>query len=189
MKPRLNEVIVVEGKKDTEKVQLAVDAQTIETQGIALEPEVIDLIKHAQKTRGVIVLTDPDRAGEMIRRKITSFIPDVKHAFIRADEGMPANKGTLGVEHASIEAIQTALEGLYVVDSKKEAKIPKTFLHQHGLMNHKNSRKLRFRLGEKLRIGYANSKQLQKRLALFNIDEETILHALNEIQQEVENEE
>lgn len=68
-KPKIKEVIVVEGKKDTEKIQLAVDASTIETQGMALEEETLRLIEHAQKEQGVIVFTDPDYPGETIRKK------------------------------------------------------------------------------------------------------------------------
>ena len=43
MKPKIKEIIVVEGKKDTERIQLAVDADTIETQGLALEDETLAL--------------------------------------------------------------------------------------------------------------------------------------------------
>ena len=82
MKPKIKEVIVVEGKKDTERIQLAVEADTIETQGLALEDETLALIEHAQKTRGVIVFTDPDYPGETIRKQIAQKIPGVKHAFI-----------------------------------------------------------------------------------------------------------
>lgn len=180
-KPKIKEVIVVEGKKDTERVQLAVDASTIETQGMALEEETLDLIEHAQKEQGVIVFTDPDYPGETIRKKISARIPEVKHAFIRTDEGVPKHKGTLGIEHASIDTIQKALEGLYEVSLAGQETVSKKFLRKHGLMGGKNSKELRSRLGEELRIGYTNSKQLQKRLSLFNISEEEVLIALKSL--------
>ena len=87
MKPKIKEVIVVEGKSDTKKIKLAVDAETIETQGLALEPETLEMIAHAQETKGVIVFTDPDYPGETIRKKITQKVPGVKHAFITTKEG------------------------------------------------------------------------------------------------------
>ncbi|MDN6195185.1 MAG: ribonuclease M5 [Atopostipes suicloacalis] len=183
-KPKIKEVIVVEGKKDTEKIQLAVEAPTIETQGMALEEETLDLIEHAQKEQGVIVFTDPDYPGETIRKKITARIPEVKHAFIRRDEGTPKHKGTLGIEHASIESIQKALEGLYEISADQEKMISKKFLRKHGLMAGKNSKELRIQLGEALRIGYTNSKQLQKRLSLFNISKEEVLITLNKLKEE-----
>lgn len=184
MRPEIKEVIVVEGKKDTEKIQLAVVADTIETQGIALEPETMEMIKHAQKVKGVIVLTDPDYPGEMIRKKITAAVPGVKHAFITTDEGAPKTKGTLGIEHASIETIQKALAGLYEVEEKNQDLIPRSFLREQGLMNGRNSKQLRILLGEKLRIGYTNSKQLQKRLNMFGISVQEIKEAMKEIKEE-----
>lgn len=184
MKPKIKEVIVVEGKKDTERIQLAVDANTIETQGLALEQETLDLIEHAQKTRGVIVFTDPDYPGETIRKKITQKIPGVKHAFITTEEGVPSHKGTLGIEHASIETIRMALSGLYEISSAEETTVSKSFLNEMGLSGGKNSKELRIRLGEELRIGYSNSKQLQKRLTMFGISEEKIRQTMKKIKEE-----
>lgn len=48
----------------------------------------------------------------------------------------------------------------------------------------KNSKALRIKLGEELRIGYTNSKQLQKRLSLFNISKEEVIETLNKIKKE-----
>lgn len=183
-KPKIREVIVVEGKKDTKKIKLAVDASTIETQGMALEEEVLELIEHAQETHGVIVFTDPDYPGEMIRKKITQRVPEVKHAFIRTDEGAPKYKGTLGIEHASITAIRKALAGLYEISETTEPTVTKEFLQEVGLRGGKNSKQLRIRLGEELRIGYTNSKQLQKRLTLFNISKEQVVETLKKIHEE-----
>ena len=184
MKPKIKEVIVVEGKKDTERIQLAVDANTIETQGLALEPKTLDLIEHAQNTRGVIVFTDPDYPGETIRKKITQKVPGVKHAFITTAEGVPTHKGTLGIEHASIDTIRLALSGLYETSPDEETLISKSFLSEMGLSGGKRSKALRIRLGEKLRIGYVNAKQLQKRLAMFGITENDVRNAMERIMEE-----
>ena len=184
MKPKINEIIVVEGKSDTKKIKLAVDADTIETQGLALEEETLELIEHAQKTRGVIVLTDPDYPGEKIRKEITRRIPGVKHAFITTTEGVPKFKGTLGIEHASIETIRTALKGLYSVAEEGGPTVSKKFLRDVGLTGGKHAKQYRIRLGENLRIGYTNSKQLQKRLMMFGISEEEVLEEMNKIKKE-----
>lgn len=184
MKPKIKEVIVVEGKKDTKKIQLAVEADTIETQGIALEPATIELIQQAQATRGIIVLTDPDYPGETIRKKITQAVPDVKHAFITQKEGVPKHKGTLGIEHASVATIQKALAGLYESVPAIEPTVSKKFLREMGLTGGENSKELRIKLGEELRIGYTNGKQLQKRLTMFNISEETVRETIEKIKEE-----
>lgn len=184
MKPKIKEVIVVEGKKDTERIQLAVEADTIETQGLALEDETLALIEHAQKTRGVIVFTDPDYPGETIRKQIAQKIPGVKHAFIIPVEGVPRHKGTLGIEHASVETIQEALKGLYDISEEKTPTVSKTFLREMGLTGGRQAKALRIQLGEALRIGYTNGKQLQKRLTMFGITEEEVAYAMKKIKEE-----
>ena len=68
---KINEFIVVEGRDDTERVKTAVECDTIETNGSAINQETLDVIRHAQESRGVIVLTDPDF------RVIKSDIPSV----------------------------------------------------------------------------------------------------------------
>lgn len=188
MKPKIEEIIVVEGKSDTKKIQLAVEADTIETQGLALSPETLELIAHAQETRGVIVFTDPDYPGETIRKKITQKIPGVKHAFILTGEGEPKFKGTLGIEHASIATIREALSGLYHTSEENESIVSAKFLRDIGLTGGKQAKQLRIRLGEKLRIGYTNSKQLQKRLAMFGISEKQVSETIQQIKKEGFNE-
>lgn len=61
---KIKEIIVVEGRDDTARIKLAVDADTIETNGSAIGDHVIEQIRLAQETRGVIILTDPDFPGE-----------------------------------------------------------------------------------------------------------------------------
>lgn len=56
---KINEIIVVEGKDDTTRVKLAVECDTLETNGSAINEETIEAIRHAAEVRGVIVLTDP----------------------------------------------------------------------------------------------------------------------------------
>lgn len=184
MKPKIKEVIVVEGKSDTKKIKLAVDAETIETQGLALEPEILEMIVHAQETKGVIVFTDPDYPGETIRKKITQKVPGVKHAFITTKEGVPKFKGSLGIEHASIESIREALKGLYSVAEEEKATVSAKFLRDMGLTGGKYAKKWRIRLGEELRIGYTNSKQLEKRLSMFGITEQEVEKTMEKIKKE-----
>lgn len=78
---KIKEIIVVEGRDDTARIKLAVDADTIETNGSAIDDHVIDQIRLAQKTRGVIILTDPDFPGEKIRKTISEAVPTVSMHF------------------------------------------------------------------------------------------------------------
>ena len=65
----IKEVIVVEGKDDIAAVKKAVNEEMIATGVFGINDKVIARIKEAQKRKGVIVLTDPDFAGEKIRKK------------------------------------------------------------------------------------------------------------------------
>ena len=170
---KLKEVIVVEGKDDTKRIKQAVNADTIETNGSAISPGVIEQIKILQEKRGVIVFTDPDYNGERIRKIIMEAVPTAKHAFLNRGEATPKSKTkgrSLGVEHASFEDLQKALSGvLGSYDDDNQFDISKSNLMKLGLLMGADSRKRREYLGEALRIGYCNGKQLLKRLELFGI--------------------
>jgi len=62
----LKEVIVVEGKSDTAAIRRALEADTIETGGFTLAASTLRKIEAAYKKRGIIILTDPDGAGNRI---------------------------------------------------------------------------------------------------------------------------
>lgn len=81
---KIKEIIIVEGKDDTLAIKRAVDADTIETNGSAINQSIIEQIRLAQNTRGVIIFTDPDAPGEKIRKTIAEHVPGCKHAFCHA---------------------------------------------------------------------------------------------------------
>lgn len=188
-KIKIEEIVVVEGKNDTKRLQQLFDVDTIETIGSAINQEILAQIQHAADIRGVIVLTDPDFAGEKIRKRIMAEVPEAKHAFIYKNQGVPkrAKKKSLGVEHAEDQALYDALEQVVTPVQKKEVvEISLNRLMNLGLIAGKQAKERRRFLGEKLRIGYVNGKQLQKRLAMFQITEDELLSALKEIKEELE---
>ena len=67
-KIKIEEIIVVEGRDDTAAIKRAVTAQTIETHGFGMNEEMWKRIDRAYKSCGVVLFTDPDRAGENIRK-------------------------------------------------------------------------------------------------------------------------
>ena len=70
---RINEIVVVEGKTDSQLLKELYDVDTIETHGLGLDEKTLELIKEASKTRGVIVLTDPDYPGLKIRNQVEKY--------------------------------------------------------------------------------------------------------------------
>ena len=119
------------------------------------------------------IMCHPDYNGERIREIIMEAVPTAKHAFLNRGEASPKSKTrgrSLGVEHANFEDIQKALArvlGSY--DDDNQFDISKSDLMKLGLLMGSDSRKRREYLGEALRIGYCNGKQLLKRLELFGI--------------------
>lgn len=172
-KRKIPEVIVVEGKDDTANLKRFYEVDTYETRGSAINQDDLERIAKLQELRGVIVFTDPDYNGERIRKIIMQEIPQAKHAFLNRGEAVPKSKTkgrSLGVEHASFEDLEKALAGLVgSYEDETFFDITKTDLMRLGLLMGSDSRKRREYLGEELRIGYCNGKQLLKRLELFGI--------------------
>ncbi|MFO7263365.1 MAG: ribonuclease M5 [Bacillota bacterium] len=175
----LKEVVVVEGKNDTAAVQRAVAADTIETGGASLSPEVLRQIALAQERRGVIVLTDPDGVGEWLRRCIDAAVPGCKHAFLTREEA--SKNGDIGVEHASPAAIRNALLRARPVHWTPVEQISWETFVAWGLAGGAAAKQLRLRLGEKLGIGYGNAQQMYKKIQRFQITEREFLQAMAEL--------
>ena len=179
-------VIVVEGKDDTIRLkQFFPGIETVETNGSAVSDAVLNQLKKLSKTRQIIVFTDPDFNGERIRRIVTNAVPSAKQAFITRKEGEPHKKGSLGVEHASKEAIERALKDLHEVDPQKSDLTMEEY-NKLGLAGGSGSRKLREQVGIRLSVGYGNSKQLYNRLHTFGISLDELKTAVDELKTAVE---
>lgn len=185
-KIKIQEVVVVEGKDDTANLRRFYDVDTYETRGSAITDEDLERIEKLNDLRGVIVFTDPDYNGERIRKIIMQAVPTAKHAFLNRGEAVPKSKTkgrSLGVEHASFEDLQKALSNLFgSYEDENSFDISKSDLIRFGLLMGADSRKRREYLGEELRIGYCNGKQLLKRLELFGVT----LAELEDVMREVE---
>jgi ribonuclease M5 len=175
----IKEIIVVEGKDDTAAIRRAVEAETIETGGSAINAEIIRRIALAQERRGVIVFTDPDHAGERIRKIIASRVPGCKHAFLSQQDA--EKNGDIGIENASPEAIRYALENVRTDYEAKDSEIGWDDLIEAGLIVHPQAAARRMEMGKVLGIGYCNGKQFYKRCQMFQISREEFGHALRQV--------
>ncbi|ADU28333.1 ribonuclease M5 [Evansella cellulosilytica] len=183
MKPIIKEVIVVEGKSDTNVIKRFLECDTIETNGSAVEDHVIKRIKLANDRRGVIIFTDPDYPGEKIRHIINEKVPGCKHAFISKESAIDYQKKKVGVEHANKESILSAIEKAKPSSSYEVvSEITKEDLLHAKLIGGSGSRERREALGTKLNIGYTNGKQLLKRLQQFQISKNEFADALRHIE-------
>ncbi|WP_223596402.1 ribonuclease M5 [Neobacillus bataviensis] len=185
---KIQEIIVVEGKDDTTAIKRAVDADTIETNGSAVNESTIEKVRRAQETRGVIIFTDPDFPGEKIRKTIAEKVPGCKHAFLPKEDALAKRGRGLGVEHARPEAILEALKDAQVMHETISEEISQEDLITAGLIGGEGSKERRILLGKLLKIGYTNGKQLHKRLMMFQISKQEFAEALAIVRQEENNE-
>lgn len=184
---KLKEIIVVEGKDDTTAIKRAVDADTIETNGSAINQETIEKIKLAQSIRGVIIFTDPDYPGEKIRKTISGKVPGCKHAFLTKEAAISKTGKGLGVEHADPQVIVEALKDAHFMHDAIVEEISQEDLLDAGLIGGNGAKERRLKLGKLLKIGYTNGKQLHKRLMMFQISRQDFAAALAVIRQEETN--
>lgn len=116
---RIKEAIVVEGRYDKNTLSQVVDAVILETSGFGVfnDQERLSLLRRLAKERGLIILTDSDGAGFVIRNYIKGAIDPalVKHAYIPDRYGKerrkryPGREGKLGVEGMSPQVLEQVL--------------------------------------------------------------------------------
>ncbi|TYR78322.1 ribonuclease M5 [Priestia megaterium] len=181
---KIKEIIVVEGRDDTVAIRRAVDADTIETNGSAVNEETIEKVRLAQQTRGVIIFTDPDYPGQRIRNIVSEQVPGCKHAFLSKEEARGKNGKGIGVEHASIQSIRKALEDIKQEWIGTEEQITQEDLIVARLIGGTEAKSRRENIGKILKIGYANGKQLHKRLNMFQISKKEFIEAVEKINKE-----
>lgn len=163
----LQEVLVVEGKMDTVAIRNALEADTIETGGFTFAPYTLRQIEAAYKKRGIIILTDPDGAGERIRRFLTERFPEAGQAFIPKVDATANND--VGVEQAQPAAILAALAKVRHHEYRPQAEFTHMDLFQHNLNGSPSAAARRDALGAELGIGYGNAKRFLERLNHYGV--------------------
>ena len=183
-KIKLRLPVVVEGKYDRLRLQELIDGTVIETGGFGIfrDKERLSMLRALAEKTGIIILTDSDRAGFMIRNYIRSAIPDARQVvnlYIpdvfgkERRKAAPSKEGKLGVEGMELSVLRQALEraGATVEDGPAPPKetappLTKADLFQLGLTGGEDSA--------------ARRKALQKRLGLpERLSANGLLQALN----------
>lgn len=165
---RIKEAIVVEGRYDKNALSQVVDTLILETGGFHIfkDLEQLALLRRAAERRGLIVLTDSDGAGFVIRSRIKGAVPQrwVKHAYIPDIPGkerrkrQPGKEGKLGVEGMSPQVLEQVLRraGATVLDeTDRERESPgltKADLFAAGLTGGEGSAQRRLELLRRLNL-------------------------------------
>lgn len=179
IKEAVKEAIIVEGKNDTWAVLKAAGGKTIETRGTAMPAEALRLIDRAYRECGIIIFTDPDRAGNRIRRTLAAKYPGAKHAFLPREKA--EKNGDIGVENADPVHILEALDKARCTREAEETEFTMEDMSRYGLTGAEGSRQKREKLGDMLSIGYGNTKAFLRRLNQFGINRKEFTDALEEI--------
>lgn len=169
---KIKEIVVVEGKTDTAILKQLFDVDTIETHGLALDDKTLQLIKQANQTRGIIVLTDPDYPGMRIRNQIQETVENCQHAFIEKKDAIGKKK--VGVAEARKEAIIEALENVVTFSKIQESISWNEFISLDIIGN----KEKRLKVYQIFHLGYGNVKTLFKRLNMVGITKEMIVKEL-----------
>ncbi len=116
---RLREAVVVEGKHDAVRLAAVVDAPIVTTNGFRIfkDKEQMAYLRRLAAVRGLVILTDSDAAGFVIRRHLSGCIPPdrIKQAYAPCIEGKekrkahPSKEGLLGVEGIDPVELEAAL--------------------------------------------------------------------------------
>lgn len=162
---KLRQAIVVEGRYDKNTLSQLVDAPIFETNGFGVmkNRELLGFLRRVAQTRGLIVLTDADGAGLVIRNFLKGALPKegVLHAYIPDIPGKerrkthPGKEGKLGVEGMTPEILLTALKNAGAQAEQTDAptdKITKTDLFLAGLSGGAGSAEKRAALQRQLHL-------------------------------------
>ena len=184
---KVKEAIVVEGRYDKNTLSQIVDAPILETSGFGIfkDKQQMALLRQVAEKRGLIVFTDADGAGFVIRNHIKSAIPGkyLKHAYTpdimgkERRKAAPGKEGKLGVEGMKpqiiVEALRNAgatIEGEAAVSSNQ---ITKQDLMELELSGGSNASENRIKLLKKLNLPERMSANamLQTLNLLYTLDE------------------
>ena len=188
---KIKEAIVVEGRYDKNTLSQILDAPILETSGFGIfkDKAQMALLRRIAQTRGLIVFTDSDGAGFVIRNHIKSAIPGkyLKHAYIpdiygkEKRKAAPGKEGKLGVEGMTKEVILEALRRAGATIEGEETasvqKITKQDLMELGLSGTPEASSNRLKLLKKLNLPehMSPNAMLQALNLLYNLEELTTI--------------
>lgn len=163
---KIKEAVIVEGKYDKIKLSAVVDTLIIAVNGFGIfkDKEKAEFIKQLADERGIIILTDSDDAGKLIRNRINDLVRGKKvyNAYVPQIYGKEKRKteaskqGFLGVEGIECELIENALRQCGITgfsDPLKDSeKISNYDLFRLGITGKENSKEMRTKVLKSLRL-------------------------------------
>lgn len=157
----IKEAIIVEGKYDKMRLERICSSPIFTTEGFRIfkDRQKREFLRALAKKRGLLILTDSDRAGFMIRNHIKGFVNEgsIRQAYIpeifgkERRKSLPSKEGKLGVEGIDEETLLRVLSD-YCAPENEGEKITKTDLYEKGLYGTQLSANARARLCSRFSI-------------------------------------
>ena len=176
-KIKLSQVVIVEGRYDKIKLQAILDAEIITLDGFGIfnNEEKRHLIRALAKARGIIVATDSDSAGEMLRAHIKNIVQDknIEHVYVPRLEGREKRKttaskeGVLGVEGIDVDTLRQLFSRFEDEGALPKEEITFARFYADGFSGRDMAKERRERLARELKLPHnMSTKSL---LAALNI--------------------
>lgn len=168
-KLQIKEAIVVEGRYDKNALSQVVDTLILETRGFGIfkDKEQMVLLRQVAKTRGLLVMTDSDGAGFVIRNRLITAIDQkyLKHIYIPDCYGKEKRKkqgskeGKLGVEGMTAEVLRDLILAVGQRKNRSEGEISNSDFMAWGLTGGEDSKERRLKLQKSLSLPENMSKK------------------------------
>ena len=182
-KLKLREVVVVEGRYDKNALSQVADALIFETGGFSIfhNREKIEALRLLAEQRGLIILTDSDGAGFVIRNKLKGLLPEerIRQAYVPAIPGKERRKehasrqGLLGVEGMRPEILMEALRRAGATEDNSIPEVTTAEFYALGLTGRPHSAELRRKLAEGLDLpGSISQSDLRRAVSMLLTREE-----------------
>lgn len=175
---RIREAVVVEGKYDRARLLPVLDAPIVVTGGFRVfkDTATVDLLRRLAAERGLVILTDSDAAGFVIRNYLSGCIPPdrIKHAYCPTLAGKerrkaaPSAEGLLGVEGVDTDLLLDALRraGVTVTDGAapvRAAWLDRMRMYEDGLIGRQDSARRRRQLAAAFGLpAYLSAERLRE---------------------------
>ncbi len=167
MSKKINGLLIVEGKDDEARIKSFFNCDVYITNGYDIDETDLNFLKAVSKKKPLLILTDPDEAGEKIRKTLESNLDNTQSVFVDVNECNKNNKH--GVAECSEKELRKCLEPYYVEYTENGDKITAQDLFELGLTGSVDSKEKRQVILDKYSIKNCNAKKLANLLNILEI--------------------
>ena len=163
---------MVEGQHDIDRLHRLFDCDAVATHGLGLDEATVQLIRTLAADRGVIVMTDPDHAGETIRRLLDGRLDNCRQAFVAKSQAI--GRRNVGIEYATDQALREALDHAVTLQEDRHT----LSWAEYGALGAIGSAARRQAIADAFHLGHANNKTLFKRLNMIGVGYGDVIQAV-----------